>query len=388
MMPAQDQAQPRNGNGNGEVVPVDKRQWLALPFEAQLASYEPQFAAALPAHIKPEKFRRVVITAINQNPDLLHADRRSLFNACVRAASDGLLPDGRQGALVVFNTKVKRGGREEYVEMVQWMVMIQGILTRARNTGELAAVSAEIVFERDKFRMSKGDDPRIEHEPYIGDDAGKVIGAYAIASLKDGYTQREWMTIAQIEKARAQSRAPNSLMWSKFWSEGARKTVARRMFKWLPTSSDLSSLFDRDDQFPDEQEAPHIIPPRPTRAQFAAPSAGLEAPAEPVAAEPAETHDPETGEIRPFAVVGVTGLHLSEHDSAADYASALRLLASGIIDLNALAQIHDFNEPQWSREDFPAELAGELRADFAQWTENLKAASKRGARKPAEQGLV
>ena len=69
-----------------------------LPLPAQLKKRESQFAAALPAHMPVERFMRVVLTAAQNNPDLVRADRPSFFNACMKAAQDGLLPDGREGA--------------------------------------------------------------------------------------------------------------------------------------------------------------------------------------------------------------------------------------------------------------------------------------------------
>ena len=78
---------------------------VAIPktsFGAELARRKPQFHAALPAQMSPDKFMRVVLTAVQTNPDLQRADPRSFWNACMRAAQDGLLPDGREGALVPF----------------------------------------------------------------------------------------------------------------------------------------------------------------------------------------------------------------------------------------------------------------------------------------------
>ena len=56
------------------------------------------FAHVLPSHISVEKFQRVVITAVQSNPDLLRADRRSLLISCMKLAQDGVLPDGRRHA--------------------------------------------------------------------------------------------------------------------------------------------------------------------------------------------------------------------------------------------------------------------------------------------------
>ncbi|TGQ26791.1 recombinase RecT, partial [Mesorhizobium sp. M4B.F.Ca.ET.214.01.1.1] len=68
---------------------------------SQFANMNDQFKAALPAHIPVERFARVVMTAIQNKPELLSAPRKDLFNAAMKAAQDGLLPDGREGALVL-----------------------------------------------------------------------------------------------------------------------------------------------------------------------------------------------------------------------------------------------------------------------------------------------
>jgi recombination protein RecT len=78
--------------------------------QAQLQSRARDIQMALPAHITPDKFQRTVLTAAAQNPDLLKADRQSLILACYKAAQDGLLPDGREAALVTFNTRKKIDG--------------------------------------------------------------------------------------------------------------------------------------------------------------------------------------------------------------------------------------------------------------------------------------
>ena len=204
-------------------------------FEIEMSNYEPQIQAALPNHIPLERFKRVVITAVNQNPALTTADRRSLFLSCVRAAQDGLFPDGREAALVIFN------------KQVQYLPMIAGIIKRMRNSGDVAAVDSQIVHENDKFDYALGDDPHILHKPTLG-DPGKPTAAYAIIKLTNGEVLREVMSVAQIEKVRAVSRAKDNGPWVSWWDEMARKTVLRRCSKRAPVSSDLDDMLRRDDE--------------------------------------------------------------------------------------------------------------------------------------------
>lgn len=271
------------------LAPTRNQDLATMPFPAALDAYTPNFAAALPSHIPVERFKRTVITAVNNNPDLRYADRRTLFNACVKCAHDGLYPDGREAALVTFKTKVRDldGGPDRWIDAVQYLPMIAGIRKRMRNTGEVLSATAEIVYRNDKFRVTKGEDPRIEHEPPAFTEArGEPIGAYAIIKLANGETLREVMSKPEIERARAVSKSgqkPGS-PWVAWWDEMARKTVLRRCAKSAPTGSDLDRLLARDDE---PIEMPRIEdlrepPARPRREDFI---------------ETAEAFDEDTGEI-------------------------------------------------------------------------------------------
>jgi len=206
----------------------------------QLDTMVGQFAAVLPRHIPVERFGRVVLTAVQTNPDLLSVERRSLWNACMKAAQDGLLPDGRLGALVVYKDK-RRG------PIAQWLPMIAGIRQKVRNSGEVATWEVHEVYEKDLFDFQLGDDPHIVHRPVRG-DRGKVIAVYSVAILKSGEKSREVMWIDQIEEIRKASRGGESGPWVTHFGEMAKKTVAKRHAKVLPMSSDLDDLLRREDE--------------------------------------------------------------------------------------------------------------------------------------------
>jgi hypothetical protein len=140
------------------------------------------------------------------------------------------------------------------------------------------------------------------------------------------------MPKSEIEASRRQSRAPNSLMWTKFWGEGARKTVLKRCAKQAPSSSDLEQLFRRDDELP-ELPAPETVEPLPappTREQFIdkpaseehdEPESEEDEP-EPEDEDEPEEEEPEAAEA-PFILVDAHG---EEHqvDGAANAAEGFR----------------------------------------------------------------
>lgn len=251
----------------------------------QLGTMAPEFRAALPAHVTVEKFTRVAMTAIQNTPELVNVDRRSLFGAIVRLAQDGLLPDGREAAIVKFGDKA------------QAMPMIAGILKKIRQSGEVAKVNAFVVHEKDDFTVRYGFDESVEHvPPPLDQPRGKPIGAYATAVLTDGSQLLEVMSLEEIEKVRKVSRASTRGPWVDWWGEMARKTVMRRLSKRLPMSTDLEEeVFQRDETLARndtpviEGEASNVTPIAPPANRLEALEAAV------VDATPA--HDPETGEL-------------------------------------------------------------------------------------------
>ena len=206
-------------------------------FRGTIQRMAPEFAAALPPQIPAEKFTRTTITAVQMQPDLLQCDRRSLIGACMKAAQDGLLPDGREAALVIFRGK---GGA-----LAQYMPMIGGVLKKVRQSGELESIDAQLVRENDTFQYRPGTDLVPQHDPDWFGDRGEVIGVYAVAKTKDGGHYVEIMNRDEIEKVRAVSRAKYG-PWVDWWEEMARKTVLRRLAKRLPSSADVDQMWLHD----------------------------------------------------------------------------------------------------------------------------------------------
>jgi recombination protein RecT len=266
---------------------------------AQLEQREASFQAALPRHIPVERFTRVILTAVQFTPELLECTRVSLFNAALKAAQDGLLPDGREAAMVV--RKNFRAGTKE----VSYQPMIAGIRKKARNSGDISSWDAHVVCANDHFQFQLGDNPQVNHSYDLKQERGPMIGAYSVAVMKDGSKSYEVMSIADINRIRDQSDGwkafsagkIKSTPWSTSPEEMARKTVARRHSKVLPMSSDLDDLIRRDDDLYDfkaaEKPATAIEPPRGLAGR-------LDALAGPATNTETRTidHDPETGEVQ------------------------------------------------------------------------------------------
>lgn len=268
---------------SNELKPMDA-------MRVTLKNMSTEFQAALPPQINTEKFIRTTLTAIQMNPELLSADRKSLLGSCMKAAQDGLLADGREAALVIFRTK---DGPK-----VQYMPMVGGILKKVRNSGELASINAQVAYDKDQFEYELGDEERIIHKPFLGEDRGKQIAVYAIAKTKDGAIYREVMSVSDVEKVRSASKTGKFGPWVDWWDEMAKKTVIRRLAKRLPSSADIDQVMANDLEasgFEQQQrQAPINITPAPE--EQVAPLSRLKAS---MAQAGGETIDADTGEVMP-----------------------------------------------------------------------------------------
>lgn len=220
-------------------------------FQTEIKNRADELASQLPSNVSRDRFINAAIAAVKQTPDILKATPRSLFAAITKAAQDGLVPDGREGIITVYGT------------VAQWNPMIYGLRKRARELDDII-VDAQVIRELDDFSWEAGDTPRLSHRIKIG-ERGKMVGAYAIfKNGEEGILHREVMDADQIGKVREQSKAKDSLMWTKFDTEAWRKTVARRGFKSVPCSAPLERLVQRDDDLFDFSQERQVAPPPPT----------------------------------------------------------------------------------------------------------------------------
>lgn len=220
-------------------------------FRGEFVKMEPAFKKALPEHISPEKFVRIVLTAVQRNPDLLNAGRDSVYAACMLAAQDGLLPDGREAAMVMF-------GRT-----CTYMPMVSGILKKIWNSGTVKSISPHCVYENEEFDRwvdEKGE--HMIHKPKLS-DRGNFKCVYAIAETKEGGILIEVMSIDDIEQVRNVSKNKNGGPWKDWFQEMAKKTVIRRLAKRLPISADVVELFHRDDELYELNKPRELMPYTP-----------------------------------------------------------------------------------------------------------------------------
>lgn len=194
-------------------------------------------AEQLPPHIPVARFVAAAMTAVQRNPDLLvKCDRGSLYMACKEAAEDGLLPDGREGAIVpVRDTQAG-------ITRATWFPMVAGLVKLAWQCGALASLHADAAYVGEPFEVWGGTDARIVHQYALaargnGGTLDNVIAIYAVAKLTSGETMQAVLTPSEVAKIRNLSKAKNG-PWGAWPVAMAQVRAVRRLTKLLPLSSD------------------------------------------------------------------------------------------------------------------------------------------------------
>lgn len=204
-----------------------------------------RLSVSLPSNVTPEQFNNVALMALSTNPDIQSCTTESIMQSLIKCAQDGLMPDGREAALVKYNTKDKATGA--WVNKAQYMPMVYGLIKRMRNSGDVTGVNAYIVYENDKFefKIVNGIEQLI-HEPVLIGDRGKPALAYCVVRLRDNDPHIEIMIADEIEKTRSKSKSKDSGPWVDWWDEMAKKTVIHRAAKRVPSTSDIMSVIRND----------------------------------------------------------------------------------------------------------------------------------------------
>lgn len=198
----------------------------------QLEKMKPQFEMALPKHITPERMLRVALTACQQTPKLLDCDRKSLFSAIMRAAQLGLEPDGILGQAHLI----------PYGNQVQFIPGYKGLIDLARRSGEVSNIIAKEVYSNDEFTVDFSQEIPFVHKPLLTGERGAVTHFWAMARFKDGGFHWDFMTKEEVEKIRDGSSGKNNQVWRNHFIEMGKKTVIRRIAKYLPMSVQKAAL--------------------------------------------------------------------------------------------------------------------------------------------------
>lgn len=223
-----------------------------------IKSMEPEIKKALPSVITPERFTRMVLSAISMTPKLADCTPMSFLGAMMQAAQLGVEPNTPLGQayLIPYNNK-------NTLEC-QFQLGYKGLIDLAYRSGEVEIVQAQIVYANDTFECEFGLNPRLKHVP-AADDRGEPVKVYAIFKTKAGGYGLDVMSMADVRKHAqkySKSYSSNYSPWSTNFEEMAKKTVLKRVLKYAPLKSDFVRAISADETIKTElSDDMYTVPP-------------------------------------------------------------------------------------------------------------------------------
>ena len=227
------QNQVATTTGNGEKKTMQQ----------YIKAMEGEIKKALPSVITPERFTRMVLSAISTNPKLATCTKASFLGAMMNAAQLGLEPNTPLGQAYIL-PYMNKGVLE-----AQFQLGYKGLIDLAYRSGEVEVVQAHIVYKNDEFECEYGLEPKLTHTP-ADKDRGEPIKVYAVFKTKSGGYGFEVMSMEDVRiHASKYSKAYNSSFspWKTNFEEMAKKTVLKKVLKYAPLKSDFVRGITQDE---------------------------------------------------------------------------------------------------------------------------------------------
>lgn len=209
-----------------------------------IISMEGQIAKALPSVLTPERFTRMVLTALSTNPTLRECTPASFLGAMMQAAQLGVEPNTPLGQAYLI--PYKNHGTME----CQFQLGYKGLLDLAYRSGEVVIIQAHEVYENDEFAYEFGLEPKLRHVPTTG-ERGAVTHYYAMFKTKSGGYGFHVMGRDEVEEfAKKYSFAYKkgyTSPWTTNFDEMAKKTVLKACLKYAPIKTEFARTLSADE---------------------------------------------------------------------------------------------------------------------------------------------
>jgi recombination protein RecT len=219
---------------------LDVRAQKKAELTESIKKMEAQFQLAMPKGVEAKQLIRDAMTVLSTNPGLATCDRNSVLGALMTCSQLGLRP-GVLGQAWVIPFRGKG----------QLIIGYQGLIALAQRSGDIASISARIVYENDHFDYEYGLNDRLVHRPTDG-DRGEAIAYYCVVKSTRGGVYWEVITKrgAEVHRdkfamAKKDGRAVGP--WAEHFDAMALKTIVMKVLKFAPRSTELFSAIAADE---------------------------------------------------------------------------------------------------------------------------------------------
>lgn len=180
--------------------------------------------------------------------NLMEDDRKRFLALALRGVQDpkfaNCTPESKMDCVIdACATELEIGTAEQlaflipYGRQLQFQPSYRGLIKRAIEAGVAGDIYAELVYKNDLIEVLSGSDRKLVHKPKVFGERGPLVGAYALAVLRNGITTWEIMEMSDIQAVENAAKRTGggklSPAWQLFRPEMIKKSCIRRLVKRL-----------------------------------------------------------------------------------------------------------------------------------------------------------
>ncbi len=234
-----------------KTQPVATKVKKEMTIQDMIGVMMPEIKKALPSVMTPERFTRIALSALNNNPTLQQCTPISFIAALMNAAQLGLEPNTPLGQAYLVPYKNK--GTLE----CQFIIGYKGLIDLAYRYEGMQIIMAQTVYENDTFEYEYGLNPCLTHKPAYS-DRGAATYFYGIFKIVNGGYGFSVMSKPDMDLyAKTYSKGISSAYspWNTSYEEMAKKTVIRQALKYAPIKTDFQRALSSDGSIKKSLEA-------------------------------------------------------------------------------------------------------------------------------------
>ncbi|MDQ0376631.1 recombinase RecT [Amycolatopsis thermophila] len=215
---------------NGELISTDGKDLRSLINQQKSGIVSALAGTALNA----ERFTRIALTVVRRTPKLLDCEADTVLGALMTSAQLGLEPGPLGEAYLV-----------PYGRVCTFIPGYRGLVKLAWQSGMVANIDAEVVYEGEPFDYEKGTESFLRHKP-TREERNSIEGAthvWAAVKMTNGGSAFTVMHAREVERIRrtySKGSHKDDSPWKTEWASMGKKTALRQLSKIIPLSVSLN----------------------------------------------------------------------------------------------------------------------------------------------------
>ena len=212
---------------------VDRRREL----QSLMSQAESRFLSLMGDATKTRQFAQILLTSVQKSPSLQKCTPMSIVGCALELGGLGLSPDQQLGQAYMV----------PYKDQAQLQIGYKGFIALAKRASNIIFHPPGVVREGDHFIHKRGMDQTLDHiESH--EVRGEISHVYVVVEFADGRKLCESMNRDQVLKIKNRSPSSGSGPWVTDEEEMWKKTVIRRLAKYLDLSPELNKAVALDEQ--------------------------------------------------------------------------------------------------------------------------------------------